>query len=469
MSDIGPSGFDSTNGRNRPIVWFAVVLVVAGAIGLAWLTRCGRSTPPPVAVATRTPRPTFTIAQQAVEPSVTLVVPSRTSTLIPATETPVAPPTETPALPTPTTVLPTETLVPPTLTPLPTIPAPQPLRMNSPEYGMQAFLWWRPEVASRDMGMIQDAGFGWVKQNIGWRELEGASKGAYDWSRVDWIVSECNKLQLDLLVRIDHQPKWTGGNYPTNGPPDNYADLGDFLHAMATRYKGRIRAYEIWNEPNLAREWGGRAPNAAQYVALLGEAYRRIKQVDPNAMVVSAGLTPTGTQPPVAVPDDVYLEQMYQVMGGNSDGYFDVLGVHGAGFKAPPELSPDEAASSPDYGGQRFFCFRRVEDLRRIMERYGDGDKQVAVLEFGWTSDPIRPEYAWHRVEEETKADYFVRAYQWAKENWSPWIGLMSLIYIADPDWDPEIHEQYWWAISDPGYPDFRPRPAYLALKAMPK
>jgi hypothetical protein len=340
--------------------------------------------------------------------------------------------------------------------------------MNSPEYGMQAFLWWRPEVASRDMGVIKDAGFGWVKQNIGWRDVEGAKKGMFDWSRVDWIVYECNKLGLDLLVRIDHQPQWAGGNYPTNGPPARVADLGDFLYTMASRYKGRIRAYEVWNEPNLAREWGGRQPNATQYVALLREAYRRIKQADPNAMVISAGLTPTGTYSPEATPDDVYLEQMYQAMAGKSDGYFDVLGVHAAGYKAPPELDPAEASSSSTYGGGRWFCFRRVEDIRRIMEKYGDTGKQVAVLEFGWTSDTIHPSYAWHAVDEETKANYFVRAYQWAKAHWSPWIGLMSLIYIADPDWT-EANEQYWWAISVPGYPEFRPRPAYLKLKAMPK
>jgi hypothetical protein len=351
---------------------------------------------------------------------------------------------------------------------MPPTPQAKSLHMNSPEYGMQAFLWYRPEVASRDMGMIKDAGFGWVKQGIGWRDVEGAGKGLFDWSRVDWIVAECNKLGLDLLVRVDHQPQWSGGNFPTNGPPDNYADLGDFLYAIASRYKGRIRAYQIWNEPNLAREWGGRAPNPAQYASLLKEAYRRIKQADPNAMVISAGLSPTGTYSPEATPDDVYLEQMYQAMGSNSNGYLDVLGVHAAGFKAPPEVSPDEAASNSNYGGQRFFCFRRVEDLRRIMEKYGDVGKQVAVLEFGWTSDLIHPAYAWHAVDEETKADYFVRAYQWARQNWSPWIGLMSLIYIADPDWT-EANEQYWWAISVPGYPDFQPRPAYLKLKAMAK
>jgi len=467
--EMKQADFRSPQSGSRVPLWAALIMVAIGALGLVWLLFLNKPTPSAPVAATRTPQPTFTTFVQVATSTSPPVLPTATDTAIPPTHTHV-PPTATPV---PPTIAATATPVPPTATPeatpMPPVPAPKPLRMNSPEYAMQAFLWYRPEVASRDMGMIKDAGFVWVKQGIGWRDVEGAAKGHYDWSRVDWIVAECNKLGLDLLVRIDHQPQWAGGNFPTNGPPDNYADLGDFLYAMASRYKGRIRAYEVWNEPNLAREWAGRPPNAAQYVALLREAYRRIKQADANAMVVSAGLTPTGTYSSIATPDDVYLEQMYQAMGGNSDGYFDVLGVHAAGYKAPPELSPDEAASNSDYGGGRWFCFRRVEDLRRIMERYGDADKQIAVLEFGWTSDPIRPEYAWHRVDEETKGDYFVRAYQWAKEHWSPWIGVMSLIYIADPDWNAQDHEQYWWAISEPGYPDFRPRPAYLKLKAMPK
>jgi hypothetical protein len=348
---------------------------------------------------------------------------------------------------------------------MPPPPPVKPLKMNSPEYGMQAFLWWRPETADRDLKLIRDAGFTWVKQGFGWRDIEGAKKGAFDWSRTDRIVAQANSLGIDLLVRIDHQPQWAGGNFPTNGPPQNYKDFGDFLYALASRYKGRIRAYEVWNEPNLAREWGGQSPNAAEYVKLLKIAYARVKEADPNAMVVSAGLTPTGTQPPVAVPDDAYLDRMYQAMGGSSTGYFDVLGVHGAGYKAPPEMSPDEVAANKDYGGQRFFCFRRVEDLRAIMEKYGDSGKQIAVLEFGWTSDPIHESYAWHAVTEDQKADYFVRAYEWAKQNWSPWIGLMSLIYIADPDWT-EQDEQYWWAITNP---DGTSRPAYEKLKTMQK
>jgi len=403
------------------------------------------------------PSPTADVAAQSTaEPAPTLP-PGAAPTLVP-------------------TVTPTADVV-PTATAEPSeIPAKEPtadparsLHMDSPEYGMQAFLWWRPEVASRDLQAIGDAGFGWCKVNFGWRDIEGADKDIYDWSRTDAIVEMANSESIDLLVRIDHQPAWAGGNFPVNGPPDNYGHLADFLTALATRYRGRIRAYEVWNEPNLAREWGGQVPDPGAYVQMLGIAHQAIKAADPNAMVISAGLSPTGSWTDEARPDDWYLRSMYEAMGHNSDGYFDALGAHGAGFKSPPETDPAVVEANPDLGGHRAFAFRRVEDLRAIMVEYGDSAKQVALLEFGWTSDP-RPDspYNWHAVSEDTKADYLVRAYQYAKENWSPWIGVMSLIYVCDPDWTSN-DEQYWWAITYPGYPELQPRPAYLALMNMPK
>ncbi len=343
------------------------------------------------------------------------------------------------------------------------------LTMDSPEYGMQAFMWWRPEVASRDLQAIRDAGFGWVKVGFGWRDIEGAGKGIYDWSHTDAIVEMANAEGIDLVVRIDNQPEWAGGNYPLNGPPDDYQDLADFLTALATRYEGRIRAYEVWNEPNLSREWGGNEPDPGAYIEMLGMAYDAIKAADPNAMVISAGLSPTATWNEDARPDEWYLASMYEAMNKNSDGYFDVLGAHGAGFASAPEIDPEVVANDPDLGGNAVFAFRHVEALRQIMVDYGDEDKQMALLEFGWTSDP-RPDsdYYWHAVSEETKADYLVRAYEYAQENWSPWMGLMSLIYMCDPDWTEE-DEQYWWAITYPSYPELSPRPAYTALAAMAK
>jgi hypothetical protein len=100
------------------------------------------------------------------------------------------------------------------------------------------------------------------------------------------------------------------------------------------------------------------------------------------------------------------------------------------------------------------------------MVENGDAAKQVAILEMGWTLDPIRPDYAWFRVDEATQADYLVRAYEYAQEHWQPWIGLMSTIYIAEFHWTPEDNEEYWWSIV---LPDGTPREAYWALQAMEK
>jgi len=350
--------------------------------------------------------------------------------------------------------------------------------MNSPEYGMQAFLWWRPETAQRDLELIRNAGFTWVKQVFPWREIEGSAKGSFGWERPDRIVAQVEEFGLDLVARIDGQPAWAGGGFPENGPPDNPQDLADFLYAMASRYKGRIRAYQIYNEPNLnvagRSEWGGRPPNPAEYTELLKVAYQAIKQADPNAMVISAGLSPTSRWDDQAMPDEEFLKGMY---AAGAKPYFDVLGVHGAGYKVAPETDPAVVARDPVLNNndpspeerKRIYCFRHVEDLRRIMVENGDGDKQIALLEFGWASDP-RPDspYAWHFVTEEQKGEYLVRAYKYARENWAPWIGLMSLIYVADPDWT-ENNEQYWWAITYPDYPEMKWRPAYIAVKDMPK
>jgi hypothetical protein len=327
---------------------------------------------------------------------------------------------------------------------------------------VQAFLWWQPDLAVRDLQLVKEMGFGWVKQSFAWRDIETNGKGLYDWWKPDTIVAQTEEAGLDLLVRIDRQPFWAQAESEPlleNAPPGNLDDFGDFCRDLATRYRGRIRAYQVWNEPNLSREWGNEPPDPAGYTRLLATCYQAIKSADPEAIVISAGLAPTGTMPPAAMPDTDFLQGMYDA---GAAAYFDVLGVNAPGYAAPPEMSPEEGEARY---GHRFFVFRRVEDIRDIMVANGDEEKQVAVLEMGWTLDEVHAEYAWFAVDAETQADYLVRAYQYAREHWQPWVGLMTTIYIADAEWTPE-QEQWWWAIV---LPDGSPRPAYTALKEMEK
>ncbi len=366
---------------------------------------------------------------------------------------------------------------PPTPTPIPLPPLPDGIKppsldqpyFQTPEYGIQIFAFWNFQNGLRDLDIIKGMGFTWVKQIFAWRDIEQIEKGHYDWFRPDLVIGMVQEHHLKLLARLAYQPYWAqadGGVKPlASAPPGNYQDFGDFCKTFAQRYKGRVAAYQIWNEPNLAREWGDQPPNSADYVRLLATCYVAIKSVDPDAIVISAGLAPTATDDPtVAIPDDEFVRGMYAAGGAK---YFDVLGVHAAGYMNPPERSPDDVEADPALG-YRFLTFRHVEDIRKIMVENGDEQKQMAVLEMGWTTDNVNPDYAWYSVTETEQAAYLVRAYRWARTHWSPWMGLMTTIYMADPDWTPS-NEQYWFAINRPSFPNFDPRPAYYSLKDMPK
>ncbi|MBE2236992.1 MAG: cellulase family glycosylhydrolase [Caldilineaceae bacterium] len=351
-----------------------------------------------------------------------------------------------------------------------------PATMSSPDYGAQVFVWWREEIRDRDLDLMKEGGFNWIKQAFSWESIEGAGRGQYDWSTADKIVTHANERDLKILARLSLDPDLQG--FWAGDPPANGDAFAEYAGALAARYNcqpgaiGCIQAYQIWNEPNLAREWGGKRPNPAEYAQFLGKAYRAIKAANPNAMVISAGMAPTGDNNDVAMPDDIFYDQMYQAMGGDSTGYFDALGVHGAGYAAPPELDPAEAASNPKYGGYRFFAFRHVEDIRAIMEKYGDTAKQIVLLEFGWTFDPVNPAYKWHGadagIDKFVQADYLVRAYKYAADNW-PWVGLMSVLTMPNLAWlddgNGSDEEQYWWAIMEPSPIDAKEwRPAYIEL-----
>src|SRR5207248_526681 len=91
------------------------------------------------------------------------------------------------------------------------------------------------------------------------------------------------------------------------------------------------------------------------------------------------------------------------------------------------------------------YLFGRVVVMRQIMEQNNDAAKQVAIMEMGWTTDNrASSPYAWHAVTAEQQGDYLVKAIQYARQNWSSWVGPMVVLYIPDPEWTPN-DEQYYW------------------------
>lgn len=346
--------------------------------------------------------------------------------------------------------------------------APQPLRTipytDVNPYGGNFFLAREAESwkVEKTLEMAREAGLGWVKQLLPWEALE-LRRGVFrhegtnrsTWERYDEIVAMAERRGLQIIFRLDRPPPWARGHKPNppdgQVPPASLEDFGNYVAAVAQHYRGRVRFYQIWNEPNLAREWGGQTPDPVAYTELLKVAYRRIKAVDPSAVVLNAPLAQTYERSARAMPDLDFLEAMY--LAGAKDA-FDVFFANGYGFEYPPEDPP-----APDR-----LNFRRVLLLRRIMDRYGDGHKAVWFNEFGWNAAPetFPPErLIWRRVTEEQQAEYTVRAIRQARAEW-PWAGVFNIWFFRQDGHILPNDAQYYFRMVDVG---FTPRLVFYRVR----
>ncbi len=372
---------------------------------------------------------------------------------------------EEPPEPTPT-VLAATAMPEPAPTPTPTPEAPL-----FPEfgYGMQID---PSNDLPRSFQLLKEVGFEWAKVQIRWDGIE-AERGATDWSFLDLIVAQAQRAEIKLLFSVVAAPSWArpeGADRNEAGPPEDPEDMAGFLGRMAARYAGRVHAYEVWNEQNLAREWGGEKPDAAQYVALLEAAYAAIKSSDAEAIVVAGALTPAGDvdlgQGLLARDDRAYLREMYEA---GMQGSYDVLGVHPSGFNNPPGDDPDtNSTDSSDFKGHWSFYFRNFENYRAVMEEFGDGDKELWFTEFGWASSPDpAPEYKYaSEISPETQAEYLVEAIDVARR--SGYVGavfLWNLSFAPGAD-EADIQGKRAFSILNR---DWSPRPAFDALRDLRK
>ncbi|MEW5719167.1 MAG: glycosyl hydrolase [Chloroflexota bacterium] len=292
--------------------------------------------------------------------------------------------------------------------------------------------------------LAADAGFDAVVQVFSWREIE-PRRGDWYWEHPDFLLRAAEYYDLDVIARLDQQPYWaTKPEREGNTPPDNLDDYANFARAVAQRYRNRIKGYVVWNEPNLAREWGSRPPDAVAYTEMLCRAYRAIKSVDARALVVSAGLAPTNDQNANAQDDRVFLETMYRA---GARECFDVLGVHAYGFGYPPD---------DPRGAHQGLNLARVDDLREIMQIYGDASKPVWITELGWTTRATDA-HAWQVISPQQQADYLSRAWQRVAREWD-WVHVATIWNLSHG----AVNEMAGYSLLNE---DGKPKPAYNALR----
>jgi hypothetical protein len=331
-------------------------------------------------------------------------------------------------------------------------------------FGINTFLEQEvePRKVEKALRMIHEAGFRWIRQEFPWEDIEQSARGDFwdhkwnvsAWEKYDRIVELADKYGLQIIARLGNPPAWSRADGDARGsfaPPDNFGDFGDFVYTIVSRYKGKVKYYQIWNEPNIYPEWGEQPVDAAAYVRLLQIAYRRAKEADPECVILSAGLAQTLETGPMNLNDLTYLQQMYDA---GAKGYFDIMGVMAYGLWT----GPGDHRASPELTN-----FSRPQLIRDIMVRNGDADKPLWATEVGWnTVPPDFPAFPLYgRVTEEQQARYAVKAYQRAQEEW-PWMGVLNYWFFkraTDTETDQVF---YYFRMVEP---DFTPLLVYEAMK----
>ena len=348
----------------------------------------------------------------------------------------------------------------PTLTPSPTpLPPPEP----KPGYGIQVHLL--AGDTSETLDWAEGLGVGWVKQQVEWHAIEHGPDD-FSWANLDQAVAACNERGFKLLLGVAHAPDWTRPSELESGPPADYAEFGRFMGQLATRYKGRVAAYELWNEPNLAREWRGDTLNPARFVALVATGGQAVRAADPDAIIISGAPAVTGINDGiVAIDDRVYLRGMY---AAGIAQWVDAIGVHPYGFGNPPAESwTDAEHEASGHNDHPSFFFRdTLEDYRAIMLEYGDATHSLWPTEFGWASvenmgdmKTTGWEYA-EEVSEQEQGVYIVAAYHYGDER--DWVGPMFLWNLNTAAiWGPENPMSAYSLLR----PDRSYRPAYFELR----
>lgn len=335
-----------------------------------------------------------------------------------------------------------------------------------------------------NLPLVRELGFTWAQVFIPWASVEPTEEGPRNWALVDNIIQAGRQYNVHLLARVDRPPAWAREPETTATGPvrsDKLDRWAEFLEALAGRGAGVIGAYVIWNEPNLALEWGGLRPDPERYVQILQAAYPAIKRGDPSAIVVAAGMATTG---PAGRHDShwddvAYIDSMYRA---GAKGFFDALGTNPHGFGRPPEADPDRVGSH--------LAFRRAEEQRDVMKRFGDGNRGMWAMEVGWLTDPGSACYAaweedgrlWQMVSPGKQRDYLVRAYEYAHDHW-PWMEAMMLFNLdfgavaseaGCPGATNVCEETRYYSLVTRDNPcnagdPLKYRPAYEALQNMPK
>ncbi len=321
-------------------------------------------------------------------------------------------------------------------------------------------------------------GMDWVKVQLKWPVVH-PSPDAEQWFFYDGVVDEANAHGLNLLLSIVGAPEWTRATGGENGPPDDYNLYVAFLNEVLARYEGKIHAIEVWNEQNLDREWT--TPNGISpedYVRFLQLAYDAIKAHNPDIIVISGALSPTGDGDWVRWADD--FAYMDRALAAGMLEYADCVGAHHNGINLPPDVAFDQAGAFEEVSTAQFrgpydnphhsWSFRTTIDGYAQRVQAVDPDKKLCVTEFGWASSEgyeAAPEGFGFALDNslEEQAQYIVQAFNQMRDSEDVWLAFLFNFDYGNKGSGPQDDTVPYSILDING----APRPAFGAVAEMEK
>lgn len=183
---------------------------------------------------------------------------------------------------------------------------------------MQPDSWWGnttgDEALQAQVALMRELGTQWFRMEAPWRAIAPDRPGGnrtydahaamdpawpgYRWQSLDRAFAFLSTAEITLLPVVVYAPEWAiyetcdepspagARPLPNARPRPDY--WHDFLCALASRYAGRMRAIELWNEPDHSHSWAG---SLDEYVRLvLRPGANAVRSLAPQCAMVLGGL-----------------------------------------------------------------------------------------------------------------------------------------------------------------------------------
>jgi hypothetical protein len=234
-----------------------------------------------------------------------------------------------------------------------------------------------PQTTEHTLGAMGQLGATWVRTFVRWDQVEPDGPGRWNpaaLAGLEAFTSVAKLRGIKVVAVVIGTPRWANGTSDPMVPPRDPADYGRFLNSLAARERGRVAAWEIWNEPDEREFWHGPV-GPEHYAPLLKAAGTAVRDADPSALVLAGAST--GNNYP-------FLEGLYAAGAGDA---FSGVAVHTdtACLTAPPDQFYRDPGGR--IGRFSFLGFREVHD---VLARNGHADRPIIMTELGWSATKLR-------------------------------------------------------------------------------